>query len=148
MRNISTTIGTIATLAILALGAQGALAQTGDTPATAHGMKQGGGKMELSGPDQRLKQLARRLALSEDQQAKIKPILEDEGSQLKALNDAKFTVDERRTKMQELRTATFEKIKPILTPEQLKKHDELLKEGKERLERLRHLKREPEPPPP
>ncbi len=83
-------------------------------------------------PARRLKQMTARLGLTAEQQEKIKPILDEEAAQVKAIDNEKLTRAERRARMQELHKGTFEKIKPILTPEQLKKHDAMRERMQER----------------
>lgn len=97
------------------------------------GMRRGSGKPGRDIVGLRLETMTRRLNLTADQQAAIKPILEDEGAKFKELRaDGKLTRDELKVKIQELREATFAKILPILTPEQQKKHEALRKEALER----------------
>lgn len=80
----------------------------------------------LNDPERRLKNLTNDLGLSEEQQAKVKPILEDEFAQLDKLkgNDS-YNRDERRAKLQSLNRETYEKLKQVLTPEQLKKYEQI-----------------------
>ncbi|MBW8780639.1 MAG: hypothetical protein JF599_01955 [Verrucomicrobia bacterium] len=67
----------------------------------------------------RLKELAERLDLTEDQKAKIKPILQDEMKALKDLReDDTLDKDAKREKMMEIRKAHAAQIMAILTPEQ------------------------------
>ena len=137
MKTARTVLTIGVTLATLALGGVAALAQMGYGPQSSgptgqSAMKQGGGRMAQNDPGQRLEQMTRRLNLTTEQQEKIKPILAEEATQAKAIDEAKLTRDERRDKMQELRTATFEKIQPILTPEQQKKHEALRQRMHER----------------
>lgn len=119
-------IGILAAYGVLAVGTQTVLAQSEPGPPAARGpavMKRG--KPTNYGPEYRLDLMTRRLGLNEEQQAKIKLILEEEDSQLKALrgNDS-YNRNERRSRLQELNTRTYEKIRPILTPEQQKKHEQ------------------------
>jgi Spy/CpxP family protein refolding chaperone len=82
---------------------------TPPTPPPAH--KEGRGD--------RLKELAERLNLTDDQKAKIKPILQDEMKALKALReDDTLDKDAKREKMMEIRKAHAAQILAILTPEQ------------------------------
>ncbi len=70
----------------------------------------------------RLSQMAEQLNLTAEQQAKIKPILQDEAKELKALrDDTGLSPQDRRGKVQKIREATNAKIKPILTAEQAEK---------------------------
>jgi hypothetical protein len=81
----------------------------------------------------RLESMTRHLGLSPVQQAAIKPILLDEAANLKVLGaNATQTVAVKKTKLQELRDATDSKIRPILTADQLNRHEELLKAISER----------------
>ncbi|GAM09205.1 hypothetical protein OR1_01479 [Geobacter sp. OR-1] len=83
-------------------------------------------KMTDNDPDSRLARMTQDLGLSTEQQAKIKPILQDEFAQLEKMpgNDT-LNRDQRREKLRELNDATFEKVKPILTPEQQKKYEDI-----------------------
>jgi len=125
--------------------AQLAAAASDLTPPKGRGpeaMKQG--KWGADEFDKRLDRMTKGLGLSEQQQAQIKPILQDEYNQLEKLrgND-QFNRDERRAKLKELNEATYKKIEPILTPDQQKKHDEIKKVIKER----RHEQRGSKPGP-
>jgi protein CpxP len=63
--------------------------------------------------------MSQRLNLTEDQKEKIRPVLQDESKQLKALHeDTSLTPEQRRAKAREIHRATREQINPILTPEQ------------------------------
>ncbi|MSN24442.1 MAG: hypothetical protein GJV46_01095 [Geobacter sp.] len=104
------------------------------------------GKPAMYGPDYRLDMMTRRLGLSEEQRAKIKVILAEEDAQLKALrgNDT-YNRDERRSRLQELNSSTYEKIKPILTPEQQAKHEQVKKRIKEKRSNIRSSRPGPNP---
>ncbi len=78
----------------------------------------------------RFKMMAERLNLTPDQQAKIKPILEDEMKAIKAvMDDASLDKDAKRPKIDEIRKAHREQFLPLLTPEQVKKLDEMKERG-------------------
>jgi Spy/CpxP family protein refolding chaperone len=69
-----------------------------------------------------LEMMTKCLGLTEDQQTKIKPLLEENFKLKQAVRaDKNLTREQRRAKMQELRTQMHEKIQPILTPEQQSK---------------------------
>lgn len=71
------------------------------------------------GPEQQLARMTKQLHLTEDQQAKIKPILENQHKQIMNLRqDTSLFREERRTQFRKIRKDTFEKINPILTPKQ------------------------------
>jgi hypothetical protein len=66
--------------------------------------------------------LAKYLGLSEDQKAKIKPLLDEEMTQTRALReDRTLTPQARIAKSREIREATSTKVKPLLNPDQLEK---------------------------
>ena len=72
----------------------------------------------------RLADLTMVLKLSEEQQAKIKPIVDDESKQIKALReDRALPFQERGAKFQAIRKAADEKIRAVLTPEQAQQYE-------------------------
>jgi Spy/CpxP family protein refolding chaperone len=73
-----------------------------------------------------LKFLTEKLSLTPEQQAKIKPITDDQKKALDAVRaDTSLERDARRIKAAEIIKAHMEQIKPLLTPEQLKKFEEM-----------------------
>ncbi|RQW83611.1 MAG: hypothetical protein EHM79_15730 [Geobacter sp.] len=81
------------------------------------------GKNFRMDPTKHLARMTACLGLSADQQAKIKLILEENFKEKQALRaDTTLTRDQRRTKMKELRVQMHEKVKPLLTPDQLKQY--------------------------
>jgi Spy/CpxP family protein refolding chaperone len=102
------------------------LAQTEQTPdPTVRGpVAKGRAGLNQDMPDRRLNLMTRNLGLTKEQQQKIKPILEEEASQLDLLRgDDSYNRDERRAKLQQLNELTYEKVKPLLTQDQQKKHE-------------------------
>jgi periplasmic protein CpxP/Spy len=76
----------------------------------------------MMSPDQRLQHMTRQYNLTEDQQTKIKPILEQEQQQMQTLrSDTSMSQQDRMSKIRELRQSTNEQIKGVLTPDQQKK---------------------------
>jgi len=66
-----------------------------------------------------LQRISTELNLTDDQKAKIKPILQDEFKQLKAVgDDASLSSDQKIAKAKEIHTTAKSQIQPILTPEQ------------------------------
>jgi Spy/CpxP family protein refolding chaperone len=66
--------------------------------------------------------ISKRLALTDDQKMKAKPVFEEMMKKFADLrNDTSVKGAERRTKMKEIRAAATAKLKDILTPEQLAK---------------------------
>lgn len=79
----------------------------------------GGHRMD---PEERLKQMKETLNLTDDQVAKIKPILEKGASEAKAIHeDASVQGEDKRSKTMEVMKSTREQVNEILTPEQREK---------------------------
>jgi len=83
----------------------------------------------------RLEHLTRALDLTPEQQAKIKPIIEQARPQMKAARD------ESRQKMIAIRENTMAQIRPILTPAQQQKFD-AIKKAREDMRKAREEMRE------
>jgi HlyD family secretion protein len=67
--------------------------------------------------------LVKQLGLTQEQQAKLEPILQESRQQMMALRD--LPEPERRTKGQKIREATRGQIRVLLTPPQQAKYDEM-----------------------
>jgi len=87
-----------------------------------------GPAMGATTPEGRLKMLTEKLDLTEDQQAKLKPILEDQAKQMKALHDASLAAADKHAKMKELHDSSVEKLNAILTPDQQAKWKQMRQE--------------------
>jgi protein CpxP len=86
----------------------GASAQAGQGQAQAHAQSQG----EEENP----------LNLTDEQKAKLRPIVADETHQLDAVrNDSSLSAEQKVAKANQIRETASPKIKAILTPEQLQK---------------------------
>jgi Spy/CpxP family protein refolding chaperone len=70
-------------------------------------------------PEERLKMMTEKLGLNQEQQDKIKAIMEESRGKFEGMKD--LTPDERREKMREVMKADREKIGEVLTPEQKEK---------------------------
>jgi len=82
--------------------------------------------------DQRLQMLTQQLNLTSDQQSQIKPILENESQQMQSLHsDSSLSQQDRMSKMREIRQNTASQIKPILTPDQQTKWDDMMSRGRQ-----------------
>jgi periplasmic protein CpxP/Spy len=93
----------------------------------------GGSMMGPMTPENRLKMLTEKLNLSEDQQAKLKPIIEDQSKQMKAIHDdTSLAPTDRQAKMKELHESSIEKMNAILTPEQQTKWKQMRQEMTEK----------------
>lgn len=79
----------------------------------------------------RMQKLAEKLNLTDDQKAKIAPILKSAMESRKAIKeDGNLSDEQKREKMKALGADTKAKLSAILTPEQKKKMAELRKEHK------------------
>lgn len=77
-------------------------------------------------PGERLRVMAEKLGLTEEQKAQIKPILKEEMQALKALrDDTTLTREARWAKAREIRESYLPRIRAVLTPEQQVKLDEM-----------------------
>ncbi len=75
----------------------------------------------------RMKQLTRDLELTDDQQSKVKELLDGEGKEVARIHSqANLSVMEQSTKIGEIKKETYDKIRPLLTPAQLEKLEKAL----------------------
>jgi periplasmic protein CpxP/Spy len=71
---------------------------------------------------EKLQQISGELNLSDDQKQQLKPILQNEFQQLKAVkDDTSLSDDQKRTKVGEIRGNAKSQMATILTPDQQKK---------------------------
>jgi periplasmic protein CpxP/Spy len=100
-------------------------------PGMGHHM--GHGPMMPSVDDQ-IKHLTKKLNLSDDQQAKLKPILEDQRKQMDTIHkDSSLSREDRFSKMQELRQNSDTQIKSVLNEDQQKNFDKMREEQRGRM---------------
>ncbi|MGD1046109.1 MAG: hypothetical protein ABR936_12440 [Bacteroidota bacterium] len=86
--------------------------------------------------EDRVKMLKDSLNLTGEQSAKIKGILEDQREEMTtAMNENKGDREAMRSVMQDLMKKTNSQIKAVLTEDQAKKYDEMLKERRARMGR-------------
>jgi len=77
--------------------------------------------------DQRLERMSKQLNLSEAQQQQIKPILENESTQMQALRDnTSLSQQDRWAKMTQIRQEFAAQVKPILNADQQKQFEEMM----------------------
>jgi Spy/CpxP family protein refolding chaperone len=78
--------------------------------------------MQADKADQRLKRLSKRLNLTDDQKEKLRPILQDEEKQMKAIDDdTSLTQQQKHRKTRDARMASRTQMENILTDEQKQK---------------------------
>jgi len=84
-----------------------------------------------SGPRSQIQNMVDKLNVTPDQKAKLDPILDEDAKQVRALRgDSALSDEDRHKKTAAIRSETDAKIKPILTPEQWTKLQELRAERK------------------
>ena len=82
---------------------------------------------DLPPVEQQLKVLTGKLELTEDQQGKIKPILQDlHDATLKLMQDASLSQEERLTRIRPVRYQTRDRMREVLNDDQKKKLDDYL----------------------
>jgi Spy/CpxP family protein refolding chaperone len=81
--------------------------------------------------ESRLEEMSKQLNLTDDQKAKLKPVLQDEAQQLQAVhNNTSLSHDQKMAKVKEIREAHKPQINDVLTPDQQKKWEEMKKKAK------------------
>jgi len=77
-------------------------------------------------PEQRLQHMTKALNLTPEQQEKIKPILENEQSQMQTLHtDTSMSRDDRMAKAQQIRQGSNEQINQLLSTDQQQKWSQM-----------------------
>jgi Spy/CpxP family protein refolding chaperone len=80
----------------------------------------------------RLQSIATELNLSDAQQQQIKPILQNEFQQLKAVkDDTSLSADQKEAKAKEIHSGVKSQMQGILTPDQQKKWESMKQEAQE-----------------
>jgi len=115
---------------------------------TGQGMGRGMGRRPMESVDDQIQHLNKKLKLSDDQQAKLKPILEDQNKQMEQIhNDSSLSREDRFSKMQALRQSSDTQIKSVLNEEQQKSFDKMRAEQQDRMKQWRRGGDTPPPPP-
>jgi periplasmic protein CpxP/Spy len=88
------------------------------------------------------------LNLTDEQKAKLQPIIQDENRQMEALrNDTSMTQEQKIAKANEVRQNASPKIKAILTPEQLQKLADLQQKARQQQQQQPSAPTQAAPPP-
>ena len=96
------------------------------------GEHQGRGHGQGMNADEQLQRMSRTLNLTDDQKAKIKPILEEQSNKMHELmQDTSLSQQDKRSKFQEIHQNTMSQIKPILTSDQQQKLANMRERGGE-----------------
>ena len=86
----------------------------------------------------RLQKMAQELNLTDAQKEKIKPIVEDEAKQLQALrDDSSLSRRQKMSKFKAIHSQSASQIRPLLTPDQQKKLDQMKEETKQQMRQRR-----------
>ena len=98
-----------------------------------HGRRRG-----MRSIDQRVQRLTKMLNLNDDQQAKVKSILEDQQRQMTTLRqDASLSQQDRRAKFMQIHQDTQQKVRDALNDDQKAKFDQMQARRKERWQKQR-----------
>ena len=90
-------------------------------------------------PEAHLQMLSEKLNLTEDQKAKLKPILEDQAQQLKTVSgDPALTPEQKAAKKKAIHETTHDQINSVLTPEQQEKFKQMKQEAMEKHKDMNH----------
>ena len=127
---------TLTVSVVLATG----LCLTGQTATTPQTPAQGHEAIGSTGtPDAHLQMLSEKLNLTGDQKAKLKPILEGQAQQLRALrNDPSVTREERIVKKKAIHEETHDQINSVLTPDQQDKFRQMEQDATEKHKDMNH----------
>ena len=108
--------------------------QTSQAPQTSTPQSQGAtAQSNAKSPEQHLQMLSEKLNLTSDQQAKLKPILEDQAQQMKAVHDdTSLSQEQKRAKMKAMHESLHDQINAVLTTEQQAKFKQLQQEPMEK----------------
>jgi periplasmic protein CpxP/Spy len=119
--------------------AQDQQAPPADQPAQS-GQGMGGrmGGRQMPSVDDQIKHMTKKLNLTADQQTKLKPILEDQRTQMEKIHsDSSLSREDRMSKMQDLRQSSDTQIKSLLTDDQQKNFDKMRAEQGDRMKQWR-----------
>ena len=110
---------------------QAAPTSDASTTTTTKKGKSTGVKKTSGRADSELADLSTKLTLTDDQKAKIKPIIDDKEAKIHTVKMAKTTSpDDQKAKNKEIREAADAQIRALLTPDQQKTFDESKKGSK------------------
>ena len=92
------------------------------------------GEHRQADPSRQVKHMAKQLNLSADQQSQLLPILTARRDQVQSLrNDSSLSNQDRRSKMQALRSDTDGKIRALLNEDQRKSYDQMQQQQHDRM---------------
>jgi periplasmic protein CpxP/Spy len=95
--------------------------------------------------DQHLQMLSEKLNLTDDQKAKLKPILQDEIQQIKTVReDSSLSQEQKHAKLESIHESMHDQIHAVLTPEQQAKFKQMRQEQMEKHKGMKEDKMEHE----
>jgi Spy/CpxP family protein refolding chaperone len=122
---------TIVLLAFGSLALAGFAQQTAPAQGEEHGQRTG---RSMPSVDDQMAAMTEQLNLTADQQAKIKPLLQDQHDQMQGLmKDQSMSPDDRRAKARSVHQSTVAKVREILNDDQKKKYDAWQQEMREKM---------------
>lgn len=125
---------TIKQITLLAVCALATVAFAQQNPPPQGGGDDQGRRRGMPSVEDQLKNLTEKLSLSDDQQAKVKTILEDtRGQMTKLMQDESMSREDKMAKGRSLRETGNGKIRDVLTDEQKKKFDDMQQEMRDRM---------------
>ena len=106
--------------------------QASQSPPTSMPQSQGAtAHRQAESPEQHLQMLSEKLNLTDEQKTTLKPILEDQALQMKAIHaDTSLSEEQKRDKMKAIHETLHDKINAVLTPEQQVKFKQMKHEHK------------------
>jgi Spy/CpxP family protein refolding chaperone len=108
-----------------------AFAQSGDQSQEQgeHRHGRGGMRQGMGDPDQHLKMLTEQLNLTQDQQDRIRPILQEQHTKMQQSmqNGQKMSQEDRRAEMKKNHDETVSRVREVLNDDQKKKFDTMQK---------------------
>lgn len=121
---------TVCTLAVAVWAQQGPPPQGSGNESHEHmGRGQMGQGHQMMSADEHLQMLSQKLNLTDEQKAKIKPLIEEHLQQRQAImKDESLTPEQKHSKMQASMDAAHSKIEALLNDDQKKQFAEMMKE--------------------
>lgn len=136
MRLLKATVFLGALLSTGILVAQQSDATQAQTPGTSEPAPAARGMRHAPNPDHQARMLTKKLGLSSDQQAQIKPILADRQQQMEALRaDTSLSPQDRRAKAQQIMQDSKTKIEAVLNDQQKQQFEQMQAESRARRNR-------------
>jgi protein CpxP len=140
----------VAMLAVctMAVSAMPALAQDSPAPQQDQATPPNGRGGHGHGQERQLQMLTEKLSLTPDQVTQVKAIQDDSRTQMMALrNDSSIAGPDKRAKMMDIRKASQDKVRGVLTDDQKPKYDAMLAQRQERRQGRQGEEGAPPPPP-